>query len=155
MAGKPKKPTSEFTKRAFEGHVKAAAEVAGCSDTFYYDMLAGRHPDYLDRGRDEHRVLCIVNPAAAADYRNLLQHDADFVRGGAPSLCDDTARAMRRDLRQQTAEAENALDEKAISEASVEDLARWECEQDDVIRVAQEIKAALRAERERRSQVRP
>jgi hypothetical protein len=150
MAGKPKKPTSEFTKRAFDGHVQRAAQIAGVSDNFYYDMLAGRHPDYLDRGRDEHRVLCIVNPAAAADYRNLLQHDAEFIAGGARRLCEETARDMRRKLRQQTAEAENALDEKPITAATEEDLARWEREQDDVIREAQQIKAALRAERERR-----
>jgi hypothetical protein len=148
MAGKPKKATSEFTKLAFARNVQQAALVAGCSDTFYYDMLAGRHPDYLDRGRDEHRVLCTVNPQAAADYRALLAHDSEYMRGGARSLTDETARDIRRRLLKETVEAQSALDEKAITQATSEDLARWERVYDAVIRVAMEGKSAIRAARE-------
>jgi hypothetical protein len=46
--------------------------------------------------------------------------------------------------------AEDVLDECVVGGASTDDLVRWEAEQDDVIRVAQENKATIRAERLRR-----
>lgn len=70
---------SEFTQRALEGRIKEVGEVAGFSKSELYRILAGQAADRLDDARDLHRGLCVHNPKAAREYRDLLASDAELM----------------------------------------------------------------------------
>ena len=82
MSFPTRKPTSEFTRRALGDIVKQVEELTGFSMSDLYRMLAGETPDHLLYARELHRGLCVAKPAAAREYRALLDADADLMQVG-------------------------------------------------------------------------
>lgn len=69
-------PVSEFTARAFEGHLKGLESSTFFSMTDLHGILSGVRADHLAYGRELHRGLCLHNPEAAKEYRETLDADA-------------------------------------------------------------------------------
>lgn len=103
-----RKELSDFTQKALDGHVKEVSRLTGMSKTDLYAIMAGQRADHLDYARDIHRALCLCNPAAAEEYRNLLAADRDLT--AAPKahaegsdeleikrLCDGLTTALHMD----------------------------------------------------------
>lgn len=104
-----RKPVSEFTQRAFEGHVKELEDLTEFSKTDLYGILSGERADHLRYGRELHRGLCVCHPETAKEYRDLLAADADVVTPRAMAhteapddlavkrLCDEMTTALLGD----------------------------------------------------------